>query len=90
MATFLTSCLLVLVPMFIALGYCLAQGHLAAQRAELTAQRQALDTEWQAMDQTRRVRAVFLAAQRAMQDEAQRAARTSQPGHDHHDQGGQQ
>lgn len=69
--------------MLITLGYWLAHGQLAARR-------QALDAEWQALNNTRRVRAVFLHARLAMRDEALRAARTSHFGHGRHDQGKQQ
>jgi hypothetical protein len=36
-----------------------------------------LNAEWQQLDQTRRMRSVFLTARRAMQAEAERAARLS-------------
>ena len=63
-------------------GFVLAHGHLSSQRA-------ALDAEWRALDNTCRVRAVFLHARLAMRDEALRAARADQfdqqrrDGHDH-------
>jgi hypothetical protein len=56
-------------------GYVLAHERLADARA-------ALDAEWRALDNTRRVRAVFLHARRAMQAEAHRASRGGQFGHD--------
>jgi Na+-transporting NADH:ubiquinone oxidoreductase subunit NqrC len=56
---------------FVTLGYVLAEGKLAHDRAELDQQRQVLDAEWTALENTQRVRAVFLAARRAMQREAQ-------------------
>jgi len=68
--------------MLIALGYWLAYSRLAEQR-------QALDDEWQALDNTRRLRAVFLHARLAMRAEALRAARADQFGHQHHNQEGQ-
>jgi Na+-transporting NADH:ubiquinone oxidoreductase subunit NqrC len=56
---------------FVMLGYVLAEDKLAADRAELDQQRQVLDAEWTALENTQRVRSVFLAARRAMQREAQ-------------------
>lgn len=55
------------------LGYQFAVGGLRDERTRVTAQRQALDAEWQALEQTRRVRAVFLEARQAMQAEAMAA-----------------
>jgi hypothetical protein len=56
-------------------GYCLATGKLHEDREAVEQQRAALDAEWQQLDQTRRVRSVFLTTRRAMQTEAERAAR---------------
>lgn len=82
MAAFLAPSLLVLGLMLIALGYWLAYHRLAEQR-------QALDAEWHALDNTRRVRAVFLHARLAMREEALRAARMNQFDDNHrHNQGG--
>lgn len=53
------------------LGWWLAISGLRRERSQLQTERTALDAEWQALDNTRRVRAVFLAARRAMQREAQ-------------------
>jgi hypothetical protein len=62
------------------LGYLLAEDTLRAERARLARQRDVLDAEWQALDNTRRVRAVFLDARRKMQDEAQRHTPMRPPG----------
>jgi hypothetical protein len=67
---------------FIWLGYQLAGEKVSYDRQRLRAQRQALDAEWQALEQTGRVRSIFLHARRAMQQEAQ------QRESDHPDPGG--
>lgn len=54
-------------------GYRLATDKLQGDRTAVEQQRAALDAEWQQLDQTRRVRSVFLAARRAMHAEAERA-----------------
>ena len=59
-----------LVGLVVALGWWLAMEHLAAFRRSLHLQRNLLDAEWRALDQTRRVREVFLAARRNMQQQA--------------------
>lgn len=61
-------------------GWWLAISGLRAERDGLHQQRQALDAEWTALDDTRRVREVFLVARRALQHEAQRQYRAGQPG----------
>jgi hypothetical protein len=81
--------LIFLVPIFLLLLLAGITGFVLAHE-QLSGQRTALDTEWRALDNTRRVRAVFLHARLAMRDEALRAARTSRFGHHHHDQEGQQ
>jgi hypothetical protein len=57
----------------VVLGFALAADRLHGDQVRLRAQRQALDAEWQTLEQTRRVRSVFLAARRAMQAEARDA-----------------
>jgi hypothetical protein len=54
------------------LGYIWARDDYRVERADLVTQRQVLEAEWRALDGTEQVRAVFLAASRAMQDEARR------------------
>lgn len=54
------------------LGWLLAISHLRQQRDVIDQQRKFLNSEWRALDNTRRVREVFLSARRTMQREAQR------------------
>lgn len=56
------------------LGYQLAADKLHRERQQLKQEKAALQAEWRQLDQTRRVRAVFLTARRAMQQEAMRSA----------------
>lgn len=63
---------LVISALLVAIGYGLAVNELYYDRTDVEAQRQALDDEWRMLDQTRRVRSIFLAARQAMQAEAQR------------------
>jgi hypothetical protein len=56
----------------ICLGYALARKHQAQDRIRLEQDRASLATEWRALEGTRQVRAVFLAARRAMRAEADR------------------
>jgi hypothetical protein len=58
-------------------GYQLAVDKLHDDRAAVEQQQAALAAEWQQLDQTRRVRSVFLTARRAMQAEAERDVRLS-------------
>jgi hypothetical protein len=69
----------VAVPMTVAaglvrLGYLLAQERLYADRKKVVQEKAALQAEWQQLDRTRRIRAVFMSARRAMQKEAMRSA----------------
>lgn len=52
-------------------GWWLAIAQLRQERSELQAKRGQLDAEWRALDNTRRLREVFLGARRAMQRQAQ-------------------
>lgn len=52
------------------LGYAMASAYLSAIQANVTRERQALRAEWRALEETARVRAIFLNARRAMQREA--------------------
>ena len=67
--------LLLMAAFLIWLGYQLAVTKLRADRARLDYQQAALAEEWRRLDHTRRVRAVFLAARRAMRAEADRFIR---------------
>lgn len=51
-------------------SYVYATCRLLSYREEVERQRQQLDAEWRALDNTRRLRAVFLDARRQMADEA--------------------
>lgn len=68
-------CILVAAGAFLWLGYQLAVGKLDDDRQQVEQQQDALKAEWQQLDATRRLRAVFLSARRAMQAEAWRASR---------------
>lgn len=54
----------------IAIGYVYAACRLLSYREEAEQQRQQLDAEWRALDNTRRLRSVFLDARRQMADDA--------------------
>lgn len=62
----------VLVGLLVGLGWQLAVENLRYVRSGLQNQRDLLDAEWRALDDTRRIREVFLVARRAMQREADR------------------
>lgn len=62
----------VLISGLLYLGWRLAIHDLRRQRQGLRAERDLLDAAWRALDDTRRVREVFLVARRAMQREATR------------------
>jgi uncharacterized membrane protein len=66
--------LLVIVGVFIWVGYQLAVDKLHGDREQVEQQKAALRAEWQQLDTTRRIRSVFLSARRAMQAEARRGA----------------
>ncbi|OLT23163.1 hypothetical protein BJF78_07360 [Pseudonocardia sp. CNS-139] len=66
--------LVVLLGLLVALGWALAVDHHQEQAHRLRQQREALDAEWRALEQTARVRAVFLGARRAMHEESVRQA----------------
>lgn len=73
MGTVITVLLVVVVVVvLLRFGYLWAQDQLAAERTELAQRRASLDAEWRALENTRRVRTVFLDAHRAMRDEARR------------------
>lgn len=57
------------------LGYVFAADRLAAGWDELDARREMLDAEWRALDDTRRIRTVFLKARQAMRTEEWRQGR---------------
>ena len=59
-----------LVFAIVALGWWLAMQQLQAEQRQLRLQRELLNTEWQTLDQTRRLREIFLVARRAMQHQA--------------------
>lgn len=67
-----------LVGLFVWLGWQLALEHFRHVQSGLQQQRDLLDAEWQALDNTRRVREVFLLARRAMQREADQPRRGGQ------------
>lgn len=71
----LISILILLAALCAIIGYQWALDRLDVQRHHLASQREALDAEWQALEQTRRLRELFLTARRAMQAEAQRSMR---------------
>jgi cell division protein FtsL len=62
--------ILVAAGALVRLGYVWAVRKFGTERVRLDSQRQALSAEWRALDDTRRIRAVFLAARHAMHDEA--------------------
>lgn len=69
--------LILLAPLAVAalcgwIGYHCAHHELRYERLRVKQERQALDAEWRSLEQTQRVRAVFLDARRAMQAEAAR------------------
>lgn len=74
MTVFTTIVMVVLVLLLVALlvwfGFELAGCLLEHQRAAVRRDRQRLAVEWNALENTRRVRSVFLDARRAMQREA--------------------
>ncbi len=59
-----------LAALLIVLGWQMAVGHFRRDRDHLLLQRQALNAEWKTLENTRRVRGLFLDARRAMQREA--------------------
>ncbi|WP_436495541.1 hypothetical protein [Actinokineospora sp. HUAS TT18] len=67
---------LVTVGLLVWLGYECAGVKLSYDRARVRVQRQALEAEWRSLEQTDRVRSVFLAARRAMQREGQQVPDT--------------
>lgn len=71
---------LLLIAVSVLAGVLLTIASYADERRALQEQRQALDAEWRALDSARRLRAVFLHARRAMQDEAQRRSPWHRPG----------
>jgi predicted Holliday junction resolvase-like endonuclease len=81
----LTFFLLVGMAALIWIGYQLAVDKLHEDQNQVEQQKAALKAEWQQLDATRRVRSVFLSAQRAMQAEA---ARMSWPTDDHDQEAG--
>ncbi len=63
----------------IVIGYVYAAYRLLSYREAVEQQRQQLDAEWRALDNTRRLRAVFLDARRQMADEARLHGLRSDP-----------
>jgi Tfp pilus assembly protein PilO len=81
MGTFLiVLCILVAATAFLWLGYQLAVDKLDDDRHQVEQQRDALKAEWQQLDNTRRLRAVFMSAHRQMHDAATRDLRRNQGG----------
>jgi cell division protein FtsL len=62
-----------------AIGYIYAACRLLSSREAVEQQRQQLDAEWRALDNTRRLRAVFLDARRQMAEEARLRGMQSSP-----------
>lgn len=64
----------------VAIGFKLSENRLSTDRIQLERERRSLDAEWTALDNTRRIREVFLGARRMMQDENRaHAARPNSP-----------
>lgn len=61
------------------IGYVDAACRLLSYREAVEQQRQQLDAEWLALDNTRRVRAVFLDARRQMAEAARLHAKRPEP-----------
>lgn len=71
--------LAVLCGVLIVIGYVYAACRLLSDRDAAEQQRRQLDTEWRALDNTRRLRAVFLDARRQMAEEARLHGMRSNP-----------
>jgi hypothetical protein len=73
MSVLIAPSVLIFALVLVWIGYHLALNNFRYDRECLAEQRQALEAEWQALENTRRVRSVFLRARRAMQDQARQA-----------------